>query len=551
MIRMSRIPASLTTIAIIEATLAVAIFSLRPPPAAPPDAPPLSFSSGRAMAHVVAIAREPRPSGSRAHGRAREYLLGELRALGIQPEVQEGFVEGLHLTNVLARIRGRANTSAVLLAAHYDSVPESPGAADDASGVAVLLETLRAVLERGPLRNDLIALFTDGEEGNLLGARLFVEKNPLADRIGLVLNFEARGNGGPSIMFETAEGNGALIREFAEVARHPVANSLSYSVYQLLPNDTDLTIFKGKGLAGFNFAFIDGFSAYHRPIDDPRGLNERSLQHQGQNALDLTLHFGELTLPVPRERDVVYFDVLGSFLVRYPSGLVLPLAALISAFLIGLLVLGFRRRRLGGRGLVLGLRIFLKTLAEVALLPSAAGILLERLFGWLFHLPPGVPWRGEWTNSLVVVSLFNVALAVNLLRLRRLRGTAALGDLAAGALLAWLFLLWVSSLLLPGASFLFAGPLLMALPGLAYLLAADPENFPSLAGRALFCATSLAAVVLLAPGAYLLFLALAYSLPLAVLIACGVIQLCLGLLIPLLASVLPGAGRDGLTPLRS
>src|SRR5262245_20566690 len=224
---MKGIAAPLATLGLREVGLLLALFSAHPPPAAPREAPPRTFSSGRAMAQVTALAREPRPSGSKAHAKAREYLLRELRSLGLEPEVQEGFAGGLHLSNVLGRIAGTANTRAVLLAAHYDSVPEGPGAADDASGVAVLLETLRAVRERGPLRNDLIALFTDAEEaGDLLGARLFVAKHPLASRIGVVLNFEARGNAGPSIMFETAAGNGDLIREFAQASPRPVANSL-------------------------------------------------------------------------------------------------------------------------------------------------------------------------------------------------------------------------------------------------------------------------------------------------------------------------------------
>ena len=53
----------------------------------------------------------------------------------------------------------------MLIAVHYDGVPAGPAAGDDAAGCAALLETVRALRARKqPLANDVIALFTDGEE---------------------------------------------------------------------------------------------------------------------------------------------------------------------------------------------------------------------------------------------------------------------------------------------------------------------------------------------------------------------------------------------------
>ncbi|MDZ7612338.1 MAG: M28 family peptidase [Flavobacteriaceae bacterium] len=84
---------------------------------------------------------------------------------------------------------------------------------------------------------------SDAEEIGLLGAEAFVNHHPWAKEIKLVLNFEARGSGGPSFMLlETNQGNKNLIREFnASKPTYPVANSLLYSIYKMLPNDTDLT----------------------------------------------------------------------------------------------------------------------------------------------------------------------------------------------------------------------------------------------------------------------------------------------------------------------
>lgn len=71
----------------------------------------------------------------------------------------------------------------------------------------------------------------------------------MAKNVGLVLNFEARGSGGPSYMLvETNQGNAKLIKAFNEASPpFPVANSMMYSIYKMLPNDTDLTVFREEG----------------------------------------------------------------------------------------------------------------------------------------------------------------------------------------------------------------------------------------------------------------------------------------------------------------
>ncbi|WP_414632948.1 M20/M25/M40 family metallo-hydrolase, partial [Brevundimonas sp. UBA7534] len=104
---------------------------------------------------------------------------------------------GLQAVNIVGVLPGRDPAlPAVALMAHYDSVPGSPGAADDASGVAAVLEAVRAIKARGPAERTLIVLLTDAEELNLDGARAFFSEHPLRDRIGAVVNLEARGGGG-------------------------------------------------------------------------------------------------------------------------------------------------------------------------------------------------------------------------------------------------------------------------------------------------------------------------------------------------------------------
>ncbi|MGR9071690.1 MAG: M20/M25/M40 family metallo-hydrolase, partial [Gammaproteobacteria bacterium] len=291
-------------LAVLVALSALGLYHASPPSPLPVDAPPAFFSAARAMSHVRRIAQHPHPVGTVENAEARDYLIGELRALGLEPQVQTAL--GVHaapeggrvgvVRNVLVKIPGRKAGKALLLSAHYDSTHAGPGAADNAASVAAVLETLRALKHAPPLQNDLICLFSDGEEAGLLGAEAFVSSHPWATAVGLVLNFEYRGNAGASLMFETSRGNGRLIDGFAEAVANPLGSSLMVEIYKRLPNDTDLTVFKRAGLSGMNFAAIEGHSAYHTRLDRPDALHPESLQHQGEIMLALAGHFGRTPL---------------------------------------------------------------------------------------------------------------------------------------------------------------------------------------------------------------------------------------------------------------
>jgi Zn-dependent M28 family amino/carboxypeptidase len=285
-----------------------------PPAPVPAGAPASEFSAERAMAHVEEIAQRPHPVGSADHARVREYLIGTLERLGVKVERQAAVarrgtttVRMARVENLMARIAGTANTGAVLLASHYDSVPAAPGAADAGAGVAAILEAARALQTGPPPRNDIILLFTDGEELGLLGARAFVEQHPWAKDVRMVLNFEARGTRGPAWMFETAAGNGAVVAEWASLVPKPAGSSLIYEVYKHLPNETDFTEFKRLKTAGLNFSFVGGVERYHTPGDSAAALDRGSLQHHGEAALRLARRFGAVDLGGLGARDGVYF----------------------------------------------------------------------------------------------------------------------------------------------------------------------------------------------------------------------------------------------------
>jgi len=530
---------------------ALSIYIQRPPAPVPANAPRTEFSSGRAMLHLSVIARKPHPVGSAEHAQVRDYLVSQLNAMGIHAEVQTTTSVDLRVVpyraatvnNIVARVAGTANSKALMLVGHYDSVPTAPGASDDGSAVAAILETLRALKEGGPLKNDLIVLFSDAEEVGLLGAKAFMDEHPWAKDVGLVLNFEARGNGGAATMFETSGSNGRMIEEFARAAPYPIANSLSYEIYKLLPNDTDLTIFKGDGLAGLNFAFIQGVAHYHTAADNLEVIDERSLQHQGTYALGLTRHFGNLDLAEARSSNAVYFNLFGFTLIHYSSVWILPLMILVVLIFVCVTVLGFKKHLLTLAGMALGFIAFLTSIICSAVVVSLVWWLIRRL-----HPGYRAIIQGDTYNSgLYMLSFVALSAALTSGLYLFFRKRSGVENLTMGALTWWLVLMVLTSLLLPGGSFLFTWPLLCSLAALGLIFhgRGKEEKPDSIKRIAVFSIGAIPGVVILAPLIYLVFVGLTLGMSGAVMV---LVVLLVGLLIPHLSFIatsykwlLPGA----------
>jgi hypothetical protein len=245
--------------------------------------------------------QSPHPMGSEANRAVRQRLLDELRGLGLEVEVQTAEVDRLGTChNLLARWPTDAirESRPLVLASHYDSVPAGPGAADAGSCVAALLETVRALKQGPPPTRPFYVLLTDGEELGLVGARAFVRDHPLGRRDAIVLNFDARGTSGASIMYETHAGNLPLIRHVARHFPQPaLCGSAFVTIYRMLPNDTDFTVFQRAGWQGMNFAFIGSPHRYHTPQDRIEHLSLRSLQHHGDNALSMARALMDADVP--------------------------------------------------------------------------------------------------------------------------------------------------------------------------------------------------------------------------------------------------------------
>ncbi|UCF41613.1 MAG: M28 family peptidase, partial [Gemmatimonadota bacterium] len=498
--------------ALIVVLSAIALRSTRPPAPVPRSAPDTAFSSERAMVHVRAIASEPHPVGTSAHARAREYVMTSLRSLGLQPEVQTTTafrqrgtrVRAATVHNVIARIPGTRSTGAVALVSHYDSEVLTPGAADATSAVAAILEAARALRAGPPLANDIIVLITDAEESGLLGADAFVSEHRWARDVALVLNFEARGSGGSSYMFETGARNGWRLRAFAEHDPHPAANSVSYEVYRRMPNDTDFSVFRRAGIVGLNFAFIDDAHTYHQSFDTPEHLSEASLQHHGEHALALASHFGSVDLTAGSDADAVWVNFPGLGLVVYPATWAIPLAVLVVVLWIGLLVWGLRSRRARVRDVVAG-----GLLVPVALVLVNRGAHL--LTGHLYPLhvehdllQGRAQYVEGWYLLAVVALTWLPVVGLWILARRWFRA----GGAALGALLLPTALVLFAAVAAPGVTVVLQWPVLSALASVYLVLRlgeARTGGTPTFWWPAVL---ALPTLLILVPLLYLLFIAM-------------------------------------------
>lgn len=377
---------------LVFALLAAAFAMLTPAPLGA-DARQEIFSATRAMTDVEAIAARPHPIGSEDILRVRSYLTNRLTEQGLSVVDQgEGrpiftprrlprtLVTG-RVHNVVGILKGTSpELPAILLMSHYDTVPNSPGAADDTAGVAATLEIIRNLKASGPLKRDVIVLFTEGEEAGLLGSRHFFATSPEASRVGLVLNLEARGGGGRAFMFETSDEAGGLISAFGQAVARPSANSLMSFVYHRMPNGTDLTNAIERGIPGMNFAFIGDELAYHTAYATPEHLDRGSLQHMGDQALALTRQLGNVDDLRARAPDRTYSDIFGLGFISYPLWLGWVLVAIVAG-LLAFAVAKARALRLAGFcDIAQGVAIFLFLLFAEALALRLAGQLAGGMF---------------------------------------------------------------------------------------------------------------------------------------------------------------------------
>jgi hypothetical protein len=453
--------------------LGFTFFTMMPQWTSDDNVPLTEFSSKRALEQVKNISQKPHFVSSENHEIVANYLVNELQNLGLETSIQEGysFSDWGTLTkckNILARIQGSDSDKALLLLSHYDSAPHSysKGASDAGSGVATILESVRAfTYNKKPHKNDIIILFSDAEELALNGASLFVTQHHWAKKVGLVLNFEARGSSGPSYMLmETNGGNAGLVKEFAAAnAKYPVSNSLMYSVYKMLPNDTDLTVFRELGnIQGYNFAFIDGHYNYHTAQDDIHHLDENTLAHQGKYLMPLLDYFSNADLSTTQStEDEVYFSIPFTF-INYPFSWVLPMVILAIILLLLLILIGIGKRILYFPEMARGFILFLGSVLVSGLIAFLGWKLLLIIYPQYNDLLNGFTYNGH--DYIVAFTLLSLAICFALYQI--FSSVKLTMSHYVAPIFTWILLNGFIAFFLKGAGFLiipaFAGLLMLA-----------------------------------------------------------------------------------------
>lgn len=494
------------------------------------DEQPNKASVNRAVKHIKTIAEKPHFVGSKNHEKVREYLQAELQKITCDVQRQEGSTltewgNLVPVSNILARIKGTENGKALLVMAHYDSAPHSAshGAADDGVGLATILEGLRAFkIKNKSHKNDIIVLFTDGEELGLNGAALFVNEHPWAKKVGLAVNFEARGTGGPSYMLlETAGGNQELINCFKEAnPTFPIASSLMYSIYKLMPNDTDLTVLRENGnIPGFNFAFIDDHFYYHTAKDQVNQIDRKSIAHQLDYLNAMLDYFSNKKLnKLNSAEDSVYFNIPFG-LISYPFSWNYPIL-IVSCFLfLFFLFIGLGRRSILIHQIGKGFLLFVLLLTTVGGLTFFIWKAILNFYPEYNEILQGFTYNGH----AYILAFILLALSICFLFYFKIKSNVTFYSYLVTPILIWLLINFFLVTKLPGAAF-FIWPVLASIVSLGVYCIFEKNKI------ILHLALALPSLFIFLPLIYILPIGLGLKLLFASTLLVGLV---FGLLLPL------------------
>ena len=214
---------------------------------------------------------------------AASYLFDTYKSFGYAPEYQpfQYRARGTNQTgptaNVIAVLKGTVNPELVyVVSSHYDSVAVGPGADDDSSGTAALLETARLLAGHPQPATIVFASFT-GEEAGLLGSREFVRR-AVADKLNIVgaLNNDMVGWANDYRLDDTIRYSNAGIRDIQHAAAMQFSKLITYDA--LYYKSTDAAAYYeayGDIVGGIGSYPVLGNPHYHEPHDLLEGINHQ------------------------------------------------------------------------------------------------------------------------------------------------------------------------------------------------------------------------------------------------------------------------------------
>ncbi|UVI29245.1 M20/M25/M40 family metallo-hydrolase [Paenibacillus spongiae] len=460
------------------------------------------------LANLKAMTVAPHPAGSKELDEVRNYILTQTRNMGLEATIdQETYtaadistvnreqaggqkrerivpmnspsgesagnnhigvvpenLDDLVLNNIWVKLDAPDTDRGILMMAHYDSEENALGAADDMVSVCALIEALREQARNPDLKNDLYFLFTDGEEEIALGAKAFVKSHPeLQGKINLVLNFDARGNRGGLLMFETSTPNLDLLRHFQSASSHPISFSFLTGLYRKMPNGTDLTTFLDAGYPGLNFAVAGGVEHYHQPTDSFENLNRGTAYNFLQTVLEMADYGAQAQFQdSPSNRNSVFFTFLPGRLVLVSDFMAYFLSALAVLASLCWLIVQIRIGKVHLRQIVIGTGWLMGTTGAASLLSWGIVSVLTQMMQ-----------LGKTTNNDLVflwtaLASGLCALAVLIFRMRK----QSLAEALAGLLSLLLLLVIGSTIFFYEISYLFT------LPALGMLIVAVLDRYP-------------------------------------------------------------------------
>ncbi|ORX86012.1 hypothetical protein K493DRAFT_238324, partial [Basidiobolus meristosporus CBS 931.73] len=328
-------------ILVYTATLTIVLHLRESLPDAVPENEESEFSALRAWKQLEQFSNEPHPFNSETNLKAREYLSGVLLELSekgkalnrkIELDLHEnttytGFSLGggpytgwryFESTNLLLRIEGtKKRREALLLSAHFDTVPFSHGVTDNGIGVVVALEVARILIEK-PIADTVILNLNNCEETGLLGSEGFMA-HPWAKDVRAFINLEGAGAGGKSMVFRSSD---LPLNQFYSHSPFPHTSVIANDVFKLglIKSSTDFQIYAYKhNIPGLDIAFYKRRSHYHTLLDNLNTTSPRSVQQMGDVTLATTRSLANSEYlyrdPTQPTQLAIHYDIVGKITV--------------------------------------------------------------------------------------------------------------------------------------------------------------------------------------------------------------------------------------------